>query len=134
MIWDKYTFPNFTPKKFRCQCGCETDNMDEGFMTSLQRLRDLYKRPMTITSGYRCSEHPIEKRKRSPGAHNTGKAADVLVAGADAWSLMRCAAQSPEFTGIGVKQNGLIGTRFIHLDTIASGSIDWIPRPTIWSY
>jgi len=132
MNWDQ--FPNFGAHEFRCQCGCETDNMDEFFMTSIQRLRSLFKRFMTISSGYRCSEHPIEKRKRSPGAHNTGKAADILVAGADAWLLMRCATQFPEFTGIGVKQNGLIGTRFIHLDTIASGSIDWIPRPTIWSY
>ena len=128
MNWDQ--FPNFSMSEFTCKCGCKADNMDQDFMTSLQQLRTLYDKSMRISSGYRCAEHTAEKRKRTPGAHNTGKAADISVYGSDAWLLNHCAAQFPEFKGIGFKQKGLIENRFIHLDTVTVG----IPRPALWSY
>lgn len=130
MNWVDYA--NFHEHEFRCKCGCGATEMDEGFMITLQRLRSAYGKPMTITSGYRCSNHPAEKSKQEKGqvgTHSMGKAADVAIAGADAWLLLRIAAKFPEFTGIGVSQRGPWNSRFIHLDT----STD-MPRPNIWSY
>ncbi len=95
-------------------------------MNKLQALRSAYGKPMTITSGYRCSKHPIEAKKAKPGAHASGCACDIAVVGADAHRLLKLAFQMA-FTGIGVQQKG--NGRFIHLDTLEGGL-----RPSVWSY
>ena len=118
--WSNYA--NFTDAEFRCR-HCGKQEMRPEFMGRLQALRDVYKRPMTITSGYRCPDHPVEKAKAEPGMHSTGLACDVGVQGADAHELLRLAMHLG-FTGIGVQQKG--GGRFIHLDLRQ--------QPTIWSY
>jgi uncharacterized protein YcbK (DUF882 family) len=100
--------------------------MKPEFMSKLQQLRNAYGKPMAITSGYRCPEHPIEVKKVTPGAHSSGLACDVAVQGNDAYHLLKLAF-GLEFTGIGVQQKG--GGRFIHLDTMRSP-----PRPNVWSY
>jgi uncharacterized protein YcbK (DUF882 family) len=126
MTWDsKY----FTENEMRCQCGCGRVGMEKAFMEKLNYLRTIYDKPMVVSSGYRCPDHPIEARKPSPGAHATGKAADIAVDKADALRLVYLAIEFG-FTGIGVQQKG--NGRFIHLDTCTEK--DGFPRPTIWSY
>lgn len=125
MNWNAY--PNFSEAEFRCkhtrQCTMHPD-----FMARLQKLRVTFGKPMVISSGYRDPTHPVEARKASPGAHAMGRAADVAVAGEDAYRLVAFALMHG-FTGIGVQQKG--GGRFIHLDDVPPGVL---PRPTIWSY
>jgi len=118
--WSDY--PNFTEAEFRCR-HCGKQEMKPEFMGRLQALRDVYKRPMSITSGYRCHDHPVEKAKAEPGMHSTGLACDVGVQGADAHELLRLAMHLG-FAGIGVQQKG--SGRFIHLDLRS--------QPTVWSY
>jgi zinc D-Ala-D-Ala carboxypeptidase len=123
--WSKY--PNFSESEFKCshtgKCLMHPD-----FMARLQSLRKAYGKSMKITSGYRDPTHPIEAKKASPGAHSSGRAADVAIRGADALELVKLAL-AIGFTGIGVQQKG--EGRFIHLDDIEDGSQ---PRPMIWSY
>ena len=126
MDWDAY--PNFSEAEFRCKHTGKCE-MDPEFMARLQRLRNAYGKPMSITSGYRDRTHPIEARKGSGGAHTYGRACDVAVQGADAVRLVELALLYG-FTGIGVQQKG--GGRFIHLDDLTLH--DNFPRPTIWSY
>jgi uncharacterized protein YcbK (DUF882 family) len=123
MDWGRY--PNFKEPEFACK-HCGKTEMEPDFMHRLQSLRSRYKKPMTITSGYRCPDHPIEKAKAFPGPHSTGKAADVAVQGGEAHRLLSIAFELG-FTGIGVQQKG--DKRFIHLDTVTDGQ-----RPTVWSY
>ena len=123
MDWNKY--PNFSAKEFDCQ-HCGKNEMRADFMERLQALRNAYGKPMRITSGYRCPEHPIEAKKAKPGSHASGCACDVGIDGPDAHQLLSIALQLG-FTGIGVQQKG--SGRFIHLDTLTSGL-----RPTVWSY
>jgi uncharacterized protein YcbK (DUF882 family) len=120
MDWSKY--PNFSEREFRCR-HCGKQEMRPEFMEKLQALRVAYGKPMTISSGYRCPDHPVEKAKASPGMHATGLAADIAVSGAEAVEVLRLAL-AQGFTGIGVQQKG--AGRFIHLDTRT--------QPTIWSY
>lgn len=120
MNWADY--PNFTEADFRCR-HCGKQEMKPEFMARLQALRNVYGRPMTITSGYRCPDHPIEKAKAEPGMHATGLACDIGVRGAEAYEIMRLAMQAG-FTGIGVQQKG--SGRFIHVDLRTT--------PTVWSY
>lgn len=121
MNWEDY--PNFTPQEFECK-HCGAVEMQPRFMAKLQHLRSTYKRPMVISSGYRCPEHPVEARKPTPGMHAQGRAADILVRGSDAFDLVEIAIRFG-FTGFGVNQKG--DSRFIHLD-------DSPDRRAIWSY
>ena len=86
-------------------------------------------KPLTINSGYRSPEHPIEYVKQTPGAHASGKACDISIARGDALKLIEIALKLG-FTGFGINQKG--SSRFIHLDTLESTKDR--PRPTIWSY
>ena len=121
---DNWKCPNFSPGEFRCQ-HTGKEGMHPEFMARLQTLREVYAKPMTITSGYRHPTHPIEARKASPGEHSTGRAADVGVQGEDALRLVWLAVECG-FTRIGVQQKG--AGRFIHL-----GDSPDFP-PGIWSY
>jgi uncharacterized protein YcbK (DUF882 family) len=123
MDWSKY--PNFKAAEFNCS-HCGKNEMKPEFMAKLQALRTTYGKPMRVTSGYRCPQHPIEAKKAAPGAHASGCACDIGVEGADAHALLTLALGAG-FTGIGVQQKG--AGRFIHLDTMTTGV-----RPTIWSY
>jgi len=124
--WTRY--PNFRAEEFRCRHSGRLV-MHPEFMTRLQRLRTAFGRPMVISSGYRDPTHPLEARKPRPGAHASGRACGVAIAGAAALELVVLAV-AHGFTGIGVQQSG--STRFIHLDDLAGSP--QAPRPTIWSY
>jgi uncharacterized protein YcbK (DUF882 family) len=103
--------------------------MDQKLMSALDDIRQALGKPIIISSGYRCPNHPIEAKKSKPGAHATGKAADLAVQGEDAVNVMM-AALFMEIKRIGVQQKG--SGRFIHLD-IADHE-DGFPTPAIWSY
>lgn len=128
MIWSS---PYFTLEEMRCQCGCNQDGMDADFMERLTSLRADWGKPMVVNSAYRCPKHPIEARKKpgTVGAHTTGRAADISIAGEDAY-LMLCAALGHGFTGIGVQQKG--SGRFLHLDDLTKDEKS--ARPRLWSY
>ena len=123
MNWSE--FPNFSESEFKCK-HCGKVEMAPVFMQKLQQLRTAYGKPMVISSGYRCPDHPTEARKSTPGVHSMGIACDVAVQGNDAYNLLSLAF-AYGFTGIGVNQKGT--GRFIHLDTYREP-----PRPNIWSY
>lgn len=123
MDWSKV--PNFKASEFNCS-HCGKNEMQLEFMLKLQALRNAYGKPMRVTSGYRCKDHPIEAKKAQPGAHASGCACDIGVDGADAHRLLGL-AWAAGFTGVGVNQKGT--GRFIHLDTLKGPM-----RPTVWSY
>ena len=118
--WDD--FPNFGRSEVACQ-HCGRAEMDEDFMWRLQDLREAYGKPMKITSGYRCPQHPVEAAKAQPGMHSTGLAADIGISGSEAVTLLRLALDAG-FRGVGVQQRG--NGRFLHVDLRET--------PTIWSY
>jgi zinc D-Ala-D-Ala carboxypeptidase len=123
MDWGLY--PNFSAKEFDCS-HCGKNEMKPEFMGKLQAFRMQYGKPMRITSGYRCPEHPLEAKKSKPGAHASGLACDVGVDGQEAYDILKLAFQLG-FKGIGVNQKGT--GRFIHLDMLEEP-----PRPNVWSY
>ena len=116
--WDKY--PSFSKSEFDCQETGE-NNMQPIFLYELQKLRDSYGKPITITSGYRSPNHSIEKKKQRPGTHAQGIAADSAVYGLDRYILLKLAFAQGCFTGIGVDKH------FIHLDISTE-------RKAVWSY
>ena len=83
--WDNY--PNFSPEEFACQ-HCGENGISELLLEKLQLLRTKLGFPFKITSGYRCKDHPLEKKKVNPGAHRDGLAADIGVRGYKAYEII----------------------------------------------
>jgi uncharacterized protein YcbK (DUF882 family) len=118
----------FSIDELKCQ-HCGADGMDESFMVKVEALRHELGFPFVVTSAYRCKDHIIERKKKTPGAHASGHAIDIAVSGDKAYKLLD-AALRVGMTGIGVNQKG--NNRFIHLD-----DLEWDesrPRPWVWSY
>ncbi len=121
--WSDY--PNFSAHEFRCK-HTGRNEMDPEFVRFLQKVRSAYGKPMRVTSGYRAPEHPIEAVKSRPGAHASGRAADIAVGpGEDVYDLVRIALAYGA-QGVGISQR-INRPRFVHLDTVEH-------RRAIWSY
>lgn len=130
MIEDWSLYPNFSKKEFDCS-HTGRNEMNPEFMRVLQQVRKAYGAPMYITSGYRDPSHPVEARKAKPGEHSLGLACDVGIYGGNALKLIMFAADLG-IPRIGVKQNGPMAGRFVHLG-LASKS-EGFASPWIWTY
>lgn len=115
----------FTEKELACK-HCGEFEFDQDFLDLLDEIREECDFPFPVTSGYRCALHPIEARKSSPGAHQSGKAIDILASGEKAMRIVEVAL-SKGIKRIGVNQKGQ--GRFIHLDVSEDH-----PAPAFWSY
>ena len=121
----------FKKYEFMCHCGCGDAWMDADFVGLLDRLRDNYGHPLTLSSAKRCPEHnEAVSSTGANGPHTTGKAVDVLISGPDSYALLHY-AYLMGFSGLGVKQHGNWDERFLHVDTLTP---DDGPRPRLWSY
>jgi len=75
---------NFNPetdRKLLCTCGhddCDKRSVNQFALDRVQAIRDDLGRPMAITSGGRCPNHPKEVNKKKPGDHQKCTAVDVL--------------------------------------------------------
>lgn len=76
---------NFSLKEFDCRCGCA---MPKGarvavsaLAAQLQVLRDYLKKPIIVTSGYRCVAHNYSVGGAARSFHLAGMAADVVING-----------------------------------------------------
>ena len=126
------SWTHFAQKELQCRCGCGRDGMDRMFMNTIEMIRVRYKKPMIITSAYRCPEHNSDiSHGSNNGPHTIGCAIDVAVYGTDAYHLLSIAIRSG-ITGVGLSQEGAISSRFIHLDM--APSLNSMPRPWVWTY
>jgi len=118
----------FSKEELACR-HCGEYHFDEEFLSLINEIREAYGRPMVVSSGYRCKDHPIEAAKEKPGTHNSGLAIDVRVAGKDALDLVAAAVNKGiKRVGVSQKSSTPWGERFIHLDGDNS-------RPSsVWSY
>lgn len=120
--WELY--PNFSKAEFDCKHTGE-NNMQHEFMQKLQRIRQVFGKPLTITSGFRSKRHPIEARKtNSNGEHTQGNCADIACTNsADRYQLIQLALANG-ITRIGIAKN------FLHLGIGGKG----LPNNVIWEY
>lgn len=109
MALDWSLYPNFSRPEFVCKCGCGRADMNPGFLKKLQKMRSVVG-PMKITSGFRCPDHPVEKRKKRGGAHSIGHAADIGFSGGLQLFEIQALASVYGFLGVGT------GKTFVHLD------------------
>ena len=128
----KYLTPHFSKAEMTCR-GTGECEMDEEFMELLERIRMEYGKGMIVTSGFRAPRYnqTISPKTGGTGPHTTGRAADILVAGPDAYTLIKI-AQTLGATGIGISQKGPHSKRYIHIDNLGTDYSG--PRPYVWSY
>lgn len=70
---------NFTQEEFACRCGCGFDGIDQDLVDLLQKVRDFFDAPITITSGCRCPDHNRAVGGSPNSQHLLGTAADFKV-------------------------------------------------------
>lgn len=107
-------WPNFTDSEMACSC-CNTFSPSPQFsllMDDAQTHRTSSGLPLPINSGYRCPQHPIEAKKKSPGEHSIA-ACDFGVQGEPAIRLLHFFLDRG-YVGFGVYQSG--NTRYLHVD------------------
>jgi len=77
-------YPNFRKSEFKCKCG-KCNGYGKGIATTLvqtlQELRNKHKKPINITSGYRCEKHNKEVGGSTGSKHMQGLAADFYMEG-----------------------------------------------------
>lgn len=75
-------------KKSEFRCGCKGKycsgypaTVSKGLLNILEALRSIYGKPITVTSGIRCTTYNRQVGGISNSAHKTGKAADIYIPG-----------------------------------------------------
>ena len=101
---------NFSSSEFRCQCGCDADNLNVDLVARLQVFRDMLARSVVITSGLRCVEHNSTVGGVPHSQHVSGNAVDIATLNSADRGDKLSAAMSAGFKAIG------IGKNFLHLD------------------
>lgn len=109
----------FSPKEFACKETGE-NNMDSEFLLRLDKLRGECGFPFRITSGYRSTEHSVERKKPRPGTHTKGIAADIACTNSFERYKIIEEALKLGFTGIGIAKS------FVHVDTRKDLPRTWV--------
>jgi lysozyme family protein len=112
--------PNFTLGEFDCKCSrCSETKVSLKHIVRLQALRDLLRKPVTITSGFRCARHNAEvggvtgENGGNVSQHVLGTATDIKVSGLTPAQVAE-AAEAVGFDGIGRYRT------FTHVDSRGS--------------
>lgn len=125
-IYDKtdrsFVAKNFRVNEFSCHgkgC-CSTVKIDPKLAEYVQKIRDHFGKPVTISSGYRCPTHNKAIGGASKSRHVEGMAADIKVQDV-APVTVAMYAESIGIKGIGLYETEKDGF-FVHIDTRATKS------------
>lgn len=120
-IYDKtdrsFVAQNFRVNEFSCHgkgC-CSTVKIDPKLAEYVQKIRDHFGKPVTISSGYRCPTHNRAVDGASKSRHVEGMAADIKVKDVAPAEVAKY-AESIGVKGIGLYETDKDGY-FVHIDT-----------------
>lgn len=110
---------NFNSYEFRCglgsPCSCSTILIDDKLVEYLQKIRDHFGKPITITSAYRCPSYNKSIGSGTGSYHSKGMACDIVVSGKTPREVAKY-AESIGILGIGLYETNADG-HFVHIDT-----------------
>lgn len=108
---------NLKVSEFACKGSgcCSTVLIDDLLVDYIQKIRDHFGKPITITSGYRCPTHNSRVGGETGSRHSKGQAADIVVSGVKP-KLVAQYAESIGIMGIGLYETSFDG-HFVHIDT-----------------
>lgn len=109
--------PHFKASEFACHgkgC-CDTVKIDSKLVEYLEKIREHFDKPVTISSGYRCEVHNKSVNGATASRHLKGMAADIKVEGVKPAEVAKY-AESIGILGIGLYETNSDG-HFVHIDT-----------------
>lgn len=109
---------DFDSSEFMCPCGCKTFVKNDDLVYKLQKIRDRLGKPITVTSGTRCTIHDREVGGVGE-SHINGCAADIYCE--DRYELLKYAMQL--FNRVGIAK------QWIHVDVDTR-----LPQKVYWIY
>lgn len=107
----------FVSTEFDCQgkgC-CSTTLINPKLVEYLNKIREHFNAPITISSGYRCATHNRSVGGATGSRHTKGDAADIIVKGHSPREVAQY-AESIGIKGIGLYETAKDGY-FVHVDT-----------------
>lgn len=113
---------HFSRTELSCRCGCGLDP-DPELVKVLEQIREVYGKPMGITSGARCPARNAKVGGVPNSAHTRGCAADIAATPEDAYRIAMLAMAA------GVNRIGVSAKGFIHIDIDHT-----LPAPRLWQY
>ncbi|HPD98125.1 MAG TPA: D-Ala-D-Ala carboxypeptidase family metallohydrolase [Synergistales bacterium] len=73
-----FVSPHFRLVEFQCRC-CGCVKLHPELLAKLEILREAWKSPLLLTSGYRCPNHNKTVQGVEGSLHLLGQAADIVV-------------------------------------------------------
>lgn len=111
---------NFNSTEFDCHgrgC-CSSTLIDSKLVEYVQKIRNHFGKPITISSGYRCTIHNKNIGGATASYHSKGQAADIVIQGIKPAEVAKY-AESLGIKGIGLYETNADGY-FVHIDTRTS--------------
>lgn len=107
----------FDSTEFDCHGSgcCSTTKINETLVKYLDKIREHFGKPITVTSGYRCPTHNARIGGATGSRHSKGDAADIVVSGVAPREVAKY-AESIGIMGIGLYETSSDG-HFVHIDT-----------------
>ena len=105
---------NFTVKEFASHDGADTVLIDDKLVNILQKVRDHFRKPVTVSSGFRTATYNASIGGSSKSYHVKGQAADIKVKGVNP-VIVGMYVESLNAGGIGLYSYYDGG--FVHVDT-----------------
>lgn len=108
---------NFTSLEFDCHGNgcCSETIINPKLVEYVQKIRDHFGKPITVTSGYRCLVHNRNVGGATGSRHSKGDAADIVVQGVAPREVAQY-AETIGIKGIGLYETSADG-HFTHIDT-----------------
>lgn len=109
---------HFNSCEFDCHCvrdDCLITYVDMALVDFLERKRELWKKPIRVTSGFRCTHHNQRCGGAKGSRHLIGQAADIKVSGMSGTQMAR---DCTDAGGLGVAKG------WIHVD-VRYGKSRW---------
>lgn len=108
---------HFNSTEFDCHGGgcCSQTLINEQLVEYLEKIREHFGKPITITSAYRCPTHNRNVGGATGSRHTKGDAADIVVSGVTPREVAKY-AESIGMKGIGLYETAADGY-FVHIDT-----------------
>jgi zinc D-Ala-D-Ala carboxypeptidase len=101
----------FRAKEFECQ-HCGKNEISLHLVKKLDKLRELYGLPISVTSGFRCTDHPLSV-SRPTSSHILGEACDLSAkTSRERYVLLELIFKHELFKRIGISGKD----NFIHVD------------------
>ena len=116
--WKK--FPNFKKSEFKCKCNGKYCNgypskIAYSLVEILQKTRDKYNKPITITSGLRCKKHNKAVGGVSTSKHMIGQAADFSFTGMNKNEVIKWLKTQSNYNYAYTNSTNMKGA--VHIDT-----------------